>query len=191
VRSYYDALKDMAFAAAWKYLGPEAKAENGGFDTWRDGYTFSLGTKLESVSGKQIDSETASVTVKVRASDIDACSKETVKRMFEGAWTVQLVNGSPLLMKADIQKTRGADPVADPSQCSATSPGVTGGECDESYPDVCLPPYNGVDDINCKDVPAKNFKVLEPDPYNLDGSPPGSTPPDANPPDGIGCEPTA
>lgn len=48
--------------------------------------------------------------------------------------------------------------------------------CDPSYPDVCIPPYPP--DLNCEDFPQyRNFRVLPPDPHQLDG--------DA---DGIGCE---
>jgi len=47
--------------------------------------------------------------------------------------------------------------------------------CDPSYPDVCIPPWPP--DLNCKDVPYKKFKVLQPDPHGFDGNK-----------DGIGCE---
>jgi len=46
--------------------------------------------------------------------------------------------------------------------------------CDPSYPDFCIPPPPP--DLNCDDVSDKNFKVLPPDPHNLDGDS-----------DGIGC----
>lgn len=48
--------------------------------------------------------------------------------------------------------------------------------CDSSYPDFCIrsPPP----DLNCDDIPDNNFKVLPPDPHELDGF-------DG---DGIGCE---
>ena len=48
-------------------------------------------------------------------------------------------------------------------------------KCDPSYPDLCLPP--GGPDFDCKDVSARRFRVLPPDPHHFDG--------DAN---GIGCE---
>lgn len=50
-----------------------------------------------------------------------------------------------------------------------------GGNCDPSYPDVCIPPYPP--DLNCRDVPYRRFTVLQPDPHNFDGDF-----------DGIGCE---
>lgn len=47
--------------------------------------------------------------------------------------------------------------------------------CDPSYPDVCIPPPPP--DLNCNDVPYKNFRVLPPDPHKFDKNK-----------DGIGCE---
>jgi micrococcal nuclease len=48
-------------------------------------------------------------------------------------------------------------------------------QCDSSYPDVCIPPYPP--DLDCGDIPYKNFRVLPPDPHRFDGDK-----------DGIGCE---
>lgn len=47
--------------------------------------------------------------------------------------------------------------------------------CDPSYPDVCIPPPPP--DLDCGDVPYRNFRVLPPDPHNFDSDG-----------DGIGCE---
>ncbi|MDX1596538.1 MAG: thermonuclease family protein, partial [Nitrosopumilaceae archaeon] len=47
--------------------------------------------------------------------------------------------------------------------------------CDSSYPDICVP--SPPPDLDCKDIPYRNFTVLYPDPHNFDG--------DGN---GIGCE---
>lgn len=48
-------------------------------------------------------------------------------------------------------------------------------QCDSSYPDFCIPPTPP--DLNCSDIPQKNFTVLQPDPHGFDGDQ-----------DGIGCE---
>jgi len=47
--------------------------------------------------------------------------------------------------------------------------------CDPSYPSVCIAPYPP--DLNCGDIPHKNFIVLQPDPHKFDK--------DKN---GLGCE---
>jgi hypothetical protein len=47
--------------------------------------------------------------------------------------------------------------------------------CDPSYPDVCIPPPPP--DLDCSDIPYRNFRVLPPDPHHFDVDG-----------DGIGCE---
>jgi hypothetical protein len=53
------------------------------------------------------------------------------------------------------------------------------GMCAQSYPDECIPPPPP--DLNCADIPYRNFRVLwnvpDPDPHHFDGDK-----------DGIGCE---
>jgi hypothetical protein len=48
------------------------------------------------------------------------------------------------------------------------------GYCDSSYPAVCIPLYPP--DLNCDDIPKKNFDVLPPDRHGFDRD------------DDIGCE---
>jgi len=47
--------------------------------------------------------------------------------------------------------------------------------CSPSYPDVCIPPPPP--DLDCGEIPYRNFRVLPPDPHRFDGDR-----------DGIGCE---
>lgn len=49
------------------------------------------------------------------------------------------------------------------------------GNCDPSYPTVCIPP--APPDLDCGDISYRRFKVISPDPHNFDGDH-----------DGIGCE---
>jgi Protein of unknown function (DUF1524) len=51
----------------------------------------------------------------------------------------------------------------------------TAAGCDPAYPTVCIPPPPP--DLDCGDIPYRNFKVLPPDPHRFDGDG-----------DGIGCE---
>lgn len=62
-----------------------------------------------------------------------------------------------------------------PAPAPQSVPGESGGRCHPSYPDLCLPTDAG--DLDCKDIPEKNFRVLAPDPFRLDREG-----------DGIGCE---
>jgi micrococcal nuclease len=61
------------------------------------------------------------------------------------------------------------------SQSSSSSSSSSKPDCDPSYPDVCIPPYPP--DLNCGDIPYKNFRVVGSDPHRFDGDK-----------DGIGCE---
>jgi endonuclease YncB( thermonuclease family) len=74
----------------------------------------------------------------------------------------------------------------DPTAAFATQPKqnrpraqtlVPTGSCDPSYPDVCIPPYDDVGDLDCGDVPRGAFAVRPPDPHAFDGNG-----------DGVGCE---
>ena len=49
------------------------------------------------------------------------------------------------------------------------------GDCDPSYPTVCIPPPPP--DLDCADVPFDHFTVLPADPHRFDGND-----------DGVGCE---
>lgn len=49
------------------------------------------------------------------------------------------------------------------------------GNCDPSYPDACIPP--SPPDLDCGDISARRFTVLQPDPHRFDGDF-----------DGVGCE---
>jgi micrococcal nuclease len=49
------------------------------------------------------------------------------------------------------------------------------GACDSAYPGICIPPPPP--DLDCADVPYRNFRVLPPDPHRFDADG-----------DGRGCE---
>lgn len=48
-------------------------------------------------------------------------------------------------------------------------------KCDPSYPDLCIPPNSP--DLDCADIPQRNFRVVGADPHRFDQDH-----------DGIGCE---
>lgn len=62
-----------------------------------------------------------------------------------------------------------------PPPTDAPVPTSTKVLCDPSYPTVCIAPFPP--DLNCGDIPYKNFVVLQPDPHKFDK--------DKN---GLGCE---
>jgi len=67
-----------------------------------------------------------------------------------------------------------APPTAEPTPPPAPPPAQ--GNCDPSYPTVCIPP--APPNLNCGDITFRRFTVLPPDPHGFDG----------NDNDGLGCE---
>jgi hypothetical protein len=53
---------------------------------------------------------------------------------------------------------------AAPAPPTPTTPAGRSGNCDPSYPTVCIPPPPP--DLNCADVPYTHFEVLPPDPHD-------------------------
>jgi micrococcal nuclease len=62
-----------------------------------------------------------------------------------------------------------------PPPAQPTAAPAPAGNCDPAYPDVCIPPPPP--DLDCGDIPNRNFRVLPPDPHRFDRDK-----------DGIGCE---
>jgi hypothetical protein len=67
------------------------------------------------------------------------------------------------------------DPDKNGKVCEKVKKNKKSGGCDPAYPTVCIPPKPP--DLDCKDIPYRNFKVLPKDPHKFDGDK-----------DGIGCE---
>jgi micrococcal nuclease len=62
-----------------------------------------------------------------------------------------------------------------PVDTGPSGPPAKSERCDPSYPTVCIPPPPP--DLDCSDVPYRDFKVVPPDPHRFDGDH-----------DGAGCE---
>ncbi len=83
----------------------------------------------------------------------------------------------PLVMKpASAPKPPPPKPPPTPTPKPKPAPTATPQpNCDPSYPTVCIPPPPP--DLDCPDIPHRNFIVRPPDPHRFDGDK-----------DGIGCE---
>ena len=79
--------------------------------------------------------------------------------------------------ETDDDDVNGVSPPApdEPEPPAATEEEEEEGECDSSYPDVCIPP--SPPDLDCGDVSHNDFRVRSPDPHRFD-----------NDNDGMGCE---
>ncbi len=69
----------------------------------------------------------------------------------------------------------GTVPTTTPTAVVRTYSEPRTGNCDPSYPTVCIPPPPP--DLDCADIPYRRFTVLPPDPHRFDGDH-----------DGLGCE---
>lgn len=116
VRSYYRALDDLEFDAAWARLAPSLQTEFGGFAEWQRGYEYTLSTTPIAVSATASDARHATVDISVRAIDLDACVQR-VRQRFEGSWTVARRGGRWIATDIDMEKTRGAEPVRVEAEC--------------------------------------------------------------------------
>ncbi len=77
--------------------------------------------------------------------------------------------------KAEGKGIWGPGPTAVPKLPPTAVPTEAPGNCDASYPSVCIPP--SPPDLDCGDIPYRRFTVLSPDPHRFDGDF-----------DGVGCE---
>lgn len=109
-------------------------------------------------------------------------------QLASGAWIAGfLVNNAPgglPVTASPIAPTPTAVPVdsgsrsgvvVEPVPTIAPAPAAPAGNCDPSYPDLCIPP--APPDLNCKDIVYRRFRVAGADPHNFDGNH-----------DGVGCE---
>jgi micrococcal nuclease len=76
---------------------------------------------------------------------------------------------------SDQQQVQEEQP--DQQQVQESPPQQSTGNCDPSYPGVCIPPRSQVGDLDCGDVSYRRFAVVPPDSHNFDGDF-----------DGVGCE---
>jgi micrococcal nuclease len=83
---------------------------------------------------------------------------------------------APDTCAGDTTKPAGASATPTKQAAPAATPTMpTQQNCDPAYPDVCIAPPPP--DLDCSDIPYRNFKVLPPDPHRFDSDK-----------DGIGCE---
>ena len=77
---------------------------------------------------------------------------------------------SPRTCNGDTTRAAGAAGAPSPTPLPAPggSAGAAGGNCDPSYPDVCIPP--APPDLDCGDVSYRRFRVVGADPHRFDGN---------------------
>ncbi|MBX3011834.1 MAG: excalibur calcium-binding domain-containing protein [Caldilineaceae bacterium] len=91
--------------------------------------------------------------------------------LVDDATSTNTVASTPAPLPTTSQPTA-APTLTPPPTVAPPTPAI---KCDPAYPTLCIPLNSP--DLDCPDIPAKNFPVLPPDPHRLDRDK-----------DGIGCE---
>lgn len=96
-------------------------------------------------------------------------------KLANGAWVAGfLVNNAPAGLPV-LEAPPAPAPAVPLRAAPAPAPAPSRGNCDASYPTVCIPP--APPDLDCGDIGYRRFQVLPPDPHRFDGDY-----------DGVGCE---
>jgi len=103
----------------------------------------------------------------VKYTDMFLSAQQTARNENRGLWGACGGFGVPVTPPTPTPAPVAPQPTAPP----------TGGNCDPSYPSVCIPPYSQVGDLDCGDIPFRRFTVIPPDPHGFDRDH-----------DGVGCE---
>jgi len=94
-------------------------------------------------------------------------------KLANGAWIAgSLVNNAPASLSVVATPV---PPVQTVPLAATLAPALSRGNCDPSYPTVCIPP--APPDLDCGQIRERRFQVLPPDPHGFDGDH-----------DGVGCE---
>jgi micrococcal nuclease len=155
-------------------FGPEASA--------RMKATLPTGTLVRLVYDvERLDRYGRTLAYVYRASDGDFVNAAMVRDGYASAYTeppnVAHADEFVALQREARDANRGlwgACPVGAPAPAAPPPPASTG-NCDPSYPDVCIPP--APPDLDCGDVAYRRFRVVGSDPHRFDADH-----------DGVGCE---
>ena len=109
------------------------------------------------------------VEIEVTDTDVHGVIDSFQVKIFGGRNNLPIVQKNYTLAPTPLPPTPTEPPSPTPTPTQEPS------NCDPSYPTVCIPPPPP--DLNCDDIPYRDFTVLPPDPHNFDGDH-----------DGIGCE---
>jgi hypothetical protein len=153
----------------------------------RQAVTVEVTREVEVTSIREVvvtATETATLQLSLTPSDTPTITQTpthtaTSTQTFTPTWTLTATRtASPTLSSA--QKTALARPTAavQPTQPPTRPPPTiapAGGNCDPSYPTVCIPPRPP--DLDCGQISFQDFLVLPPDPHDFDRDT-----------DGVGCE---
>jgi predicted nucleic acid-binding Zn ribbon protein len=125
--------------------------------------TFTVVTTLTPASSTSMSSTTSTSVIGITTSSSSTAPLTTLQQA-----TTYSTPSTQIRTSSTISYRSSTTYVPSPTSTSRSG-------CDPSYPTVCIPPPPP--DLDCKDIPYRNFVVLPPDPHHFDGDH-----------DGIGCE---
>lgn len=109
----------------------------------------------------------------VRHQDLFLKLEREARETGRGLWAQSFIN-EPAPSSLPLTNTPAPAPTDMLSPTNVPQP-TEQTNCDPAYPTVCIPP--SPPDLDCGDIPYRNFTVLSPDPHRFDGDN-----------DGVGCE---
>lgn len=161
----YDSITDLDCLAEW---GQEAKQFT---KSWLEGKTVSI--EFDETAGMRGYYGRLLAYVYVDGTDFTA---ELVKRGYARVYEEGECKKEAEYLKYQQSAMQSGTGLWSCGLVASTTATTTSSQnCDPSYPEVCIPPPPP--DLDCKDIPYNNFRVLPPDPHHFDRDN-----------DGIGCE---
>jgi hypothetical protein len=177
VERYYRLIEQEQYAEAWLLVPAVVRAESGGFQNWRAGYAANVRSDPTNLRVASFSGDSATLSLDLDSTDIDACTGERVGQTFSGSWTLEVVDGSWKPESISMEKISGGTPTLTSSDCGGSAGGGGGpaptSNCDPGY-SGCVPPYPP--DVDCAQVGGP-VTVTGLDPHGLDADN-----------DGVGCE---
>jgi len=121
VTSFYESMNDSDYRAAWKRMPTAPKSRAGSYATWKAGYAQTMSSDATNVSATMADQTSGTVTLTLRATDLDACADE-VRQRFAVTWNLTRTGGRWAATSIDSTKVSGRAPATDARNCDSAGP---------------------------------------------------------------------
>jgi hypothetical protein len=116
VTRYYESINVSDYRAAWKRMPTAARSHAGSFAAWKAGYGQTMSSDATNVSATMAGQTSATVTVALRATDLDACADE-VRQRFAVTWKLARSGSGWAATSLTARKVSGRSPTTDASSC--------------------------------------------------------------------------
>lgn len=170
VERYYHQIEEEQFSEAWLLVPAAVRAESGGFENWKAGYGANVRSDPTNIRVASFSANSATVSLDLNSTDIDACTGAHVDQAFSGSWTLRAEGGEWKPDAISMEKVSGATPALECGGEPSQPPPQPPENCTPGY-SPCLPPAS---DYDCEggtgDGPeyTGTVQVSGSDPYGLD-----------------------